>query len=221
MNQDNDNQNPLTDHTYDGITEYDNPTPGWWTWLFIITIGFSVVYFFVVTLAQSELTPRGFYARAKTEAQKQLMSKLGELTADDKTILKLAGDAEWLPVGESLYATNCASCHGGKGEGQTGPNLTDETYIYVSTPADFADVVVNGRKNGAMPAWRNRLEPTEIVMVSAYVASLRGKNLPGRAVEGEKRPAVWTVEGATPGLAAPGGVGSGAVAPGASVPAAK
>ncbi len=36
---------PLTDHTYDGIREYDNPLPAWWTWLFIGTVVFSVLYF--------------------------------------------------------------------------------------------------------------------------------------------------------------------------------
>ena len=32
----------LLDHEYDGIREYDNPTPGWWVMLFILTIIFSV-----------------------------------------------------------------------------------------------------------------------------------------------------------------------------------
>ena len=31
------------DHCYDGIQEYDNPTPGWWWMLFWVTILFSVV----------------------------------------------------------------------------------------------------------------------------------------------------------------------------------
>ena len=37
---------PKTDHNYDGIEEYDNPLPGWWKWLFWLTIFFSVPYFF-------------------------------------------------------------------------------------------------------------------------------------------------------------------------------
>ena len=28
---------PFTDHEYDGIREYDNPTPDWWVAIFIIT----------------------------------------------------------------------------------------------------------------------------------------------------------------------------------------
>ena len=35
---------PLTGHDYDGIQEYDNPLPGWWRWIFIGTIIFSVFY---------------------------------------------------------------------------------------------------------------------------------------------------------------------------------
>ena len=47
------------------------------------------------------------------------------------------------------------------------------------------DVVTHGRKNGAMPAWGNRLSPNEIVLVASYVASVRGKNLSGRPHEGQ------------------------------------
>lgn len=28
----------ILEHNYDGIQEYDNPTPGWWHWLFWASI---------------------------------------------------------------------------------------------------------------------------------------------------------------------------------------
>ena len=40
--------------------------------------------------------------------------------------------------------------------------------------ADILKVVDKGAAGGAMPAWGNRLSVNQIVMVSAYVASLRG-----------------------------------------------
>ena len=35
---------PLTGHDYDGIQEYDNPLPGWWKWMFVGSIVFSLFY---------------------------------------------------------------------------------------------------------------------------------------------------------------------------------
>ena len=35
----------LLDHEYDGIREFDNPTPGWWVWLFVASVIFAVFYF--------------------------------------------------------------------------------------------------------------------------------------------------------------------------------
>ena len=77
-----------------------------------------------------------------------------------------------------------AACHGLDGAGLTGPNLTDESYIHVKTIGDFMDVISKGRNNGAMPAWENRLEPRQIALLASYVASLRGKNRPGREAQG-------------------------------------
>ena len=37
-----------------------------------------------------------------------------------------------------------------------------------------------------MPSWRGKLQPNEIVLMAAYVASLRGKNLAGKAIEPDK-----------------------------------
>ncbi len=37
---------PLMDHAYDGIREYDNPLPGWWSLLFAGCIAFAAMYGF-------------------------------------------------------------------------------------------------------------------------------------------------------------------------------
>lgn len=184
---------PLTDHAYDGIQEFDNPTPGWWTWLFVLTVIFSGVYFLFVTLAGGQLSPIGFYDRAVTADLQTQFAALGDLKPDAATILKLSKDEKWLKVGASIFTANCASCHGGEGQGLSGPNLTDDAYLHVKAVEDLADVVVKGRNNNAMPPWGNRLRTNEVVLVSSYVASLRGKNRPGRELQGSSIPA-WSGE---------------------------
>src|SRR4051812_29258899 len=50
MNPDSHETTPLagdpktTGHVYDGIQEFDNPTPGWWVALFIATVFFAIGY---------------------------------------------------------------------------------------------------------------------------------------------------------------------------------
>ena len=176
------------DHTYDGITEYDNPIPAWWTWTFVGTIVFSVLYWFVATLTGGQLSPVAYYDR---DVVAELKRQGGPLKGDATTLFRLMKDDDSLKAGQSIFATNCVSCHNRDGSGLIGPNLTDDLYINVEKIADIVDVVTKGRKNGAMPAWGNRLSPNEIVQVAAYAASLRGKHLPGKPPEGKAIPA-WS-----------------------------
>jgi cytochrome c oxidase cbb3-type subunit 3 len=175
----------LTDHDYDGIREYDNPMPGWWSWLFAITIGFSGIYFLFVTLAGGGLSPLGFYERSQIEDANRQFALMGDVSSDPASVLKLSHDDKVLRIGQSIFQGNCAACHGPAGAGLTGPNLTDEKYMHVKKIGDIVDVIEKGRNNGAMPAWANRLQPREIAVVASYVASLRGRNLPGREPQGD------------------------------------
>ncbi|TWT97559.1 Cbb3-type cytochrome c oxidase subunit CcoP2 [Botrimarina colliarenosi] len=171
---------PTTLHSYDGIQEYDNPTPRWWDLIFVATIVFAPVYVIYFHAPNQGRTLAGQYEADLAENMRLQFGEIGDLTPDEPTILKYMGEEQWLKVGESTFKANCVSCHGRDAEGVSGPNLTDDYYINVKQIADIAKVVSGGAKNGAMPAWANRLHPNEIVLVSAYVASLRGENLPSK-----------------------------------------
>jgi cytochrome c oxidase cbb3-type subunit 3 len=121
-------------------------------------------------------------------------STIGDLKPDEPTLVKYMANAEWKAVGASVFKTNCVSCHGPEAAGQVGPNLTDDNWKNVQTIADIPKIILNGAAAGAMPAWKTRLHPNEVVLVAAYVASLRGKNLPGpRGPEGSVIPP-WPIQ---------------------------
>lgn len=164
-------------HTYDGIQEYDNPTPRWWDLLFVATIVFSPIYALWFHAPTQGRTLADRYEVSLAENMRLQFGEIGDLTPDEATIAEYMRKPEWLQVGAATFATNCVSCHGRAGEGISGPNLTDDHYLNVKQIADIAKVVAEGAKKGAMPAWGNRLHPNEVVLVAAYVASLRGQNV--------------------------------------------
>lgn len=172
---------PITDHAYDGIQEYDNPLPGWWKWTFIGSIAFSVCYaMYFHCGAPGRSVAEGFDEALSANMRLQF-ADIGTLASDEPTILRYSVKASWVKVGQAVFKANCISCHGREGEGKIGPNLTDEFYKNVKKIEDLAQVVSKGAANGAMPAWSNRLHANEVVLVAAYVASLRGSKPTGEA----------------------------------------
>ncbi|MEM6468117.1 MAG: cbb3-type cytochrome c oxidase N-terminal domain-containing protein [Planctomycetota bacterium] len=176
-----------TEHVYDGIEEYDNPLPGWWKWLFIVTIVFSPFYWVFYHNGSEGRTLQSMYSSALAANTRLQFAEIGDLKMDEATIAKFMEKDSWVKVGQSVFRANCVSCHGKAGEGKVGPNLTDDVYKNVASLSDIAKVVNNGAGNGAMPKWSNRLHMNEIVLVSAYVANLRNTNVEGgRTAEGRK-----------------------------------
>jgi cytochrome c oxidase cbb3-type subunit 3 len=179
-------QERLLDHEYDGIQEYDNPTPSWWHLIFIGSIIFSFFYF--AFYQWSPLAPDMYERHAASEARvlKAQFAEIGQLEPDQATILEMMGEEKWMTVAASIFQGNCVSCHGANGQGIVGPNLTDDSYKNVTQITDIYSVIADGAANGAMPAWKNRLHPNEMVLLASYVATLRGNNAPGRGPEGER-----------------------------------
>lgn len=180
----------LTGHNYDGIQEYDNPTPSWWTWVFIASVLFAPFYMFLILVSGGDLSPNALYERAAIANMERKFGTIGELEPNEETLVKFMHDQEWMAYGRNVYLANgCNTCHGNNAEGNTGPNLTDNHFININKIEDIATIINEGAAGGNMPAWANRMHPNDVALVSSYIATLRGTNAPGgKAPEGEEIP---------------------------------
>ncbi|MBS1120564.1 MAG: ccoP2 [Deltaproteobacteria bacterium] len=176
----------LMGHSYDGIREYDNPLPSWWSAIFvgsIIFAGFYVLYFHVVGWGSN---PKERYqaALASYESKREERDRADAMNVSEETLEHNARDGAILARGAAIFTERCASCHGPKGAGLIGPNLTDDRQIHGSTRMDLFRVVRGGAPGTAMVAWGEQLPPADVIAATTFVTTLRGKKLPGKAPEG-------------------------------------
>jgi cytochrome c oxidase cbb3-type subunit 3 len=94
-------------------------------------------------------------------------------------VLSLSGPpapADTVTRGGAVFAENCAVCHGENGTGNQevgAKNLTNGIWLYGGDRSTLVDTIA-GARNGSMPAWGTRLDPTTIKMLAVYVHSLGG-----------------------------------------------
>ena len=64
------------------------------------------------------------------------------------------GPARWViaasALGQRLYASSCAGCHGAKGEGGEGPALNNQVLLGSATDTYLVETISNGRRGTAM-----------------------------------------------------------------------
>lgn len=77
--------------------------------------------------------------------------------------------------GARIFKSKCAACHGLKGQGMVGPNMTDSYWIHGdgSLGAIF-NTVVHGVPEKGMISWQTQLSEEEMRDVTVYVHSLKG-----------------------------------------------
>ncbi|UTW61160.1 c-type cytochrome [bacterium SCSIO 12741] len=162
----------LMDHDYDGIQELDNNLPPWWKYGFYLSIVFAVIYLFnyhVVgwgDLQHVEYTKDSL----KAEIEKAAYLESQAMSVDENTVTYLS-DAGALASGESLFQQYCKTCHLDKGQGNIGPNLTDDYWIHGGTINDVFATIKYGAQNG-MKSWQDELNPIQMQQVASYVMSL-------------------------------------------------
>lgn len=71
-----------------------------------------------------------------------------------------------LVEGQRIYASNCASCHGSKGDGGYGKKLAGVVETKYPNIDDQIAIITNGK--GGMPSFSQKLTPEQITAVTRY-----------------------------------------------------
>jgi len=171
-----------TGHVWDEtLEEYSNPLPKWWSWLFYLTVVFSLVY---LALYPGLGNFKGMLNWSSAGQHKAEVEKIDAQVKPlfDKflkmDLAAVAADKEANEIGKRLFLTYCMQCHGADARGSKGfPNLADNDWLYGGEPAQVEETILNGR-NGMMPAYGGNPEAVGgeagAKEIANYVRSLSG-----------------------------------------------
>ena len=189
-------------HTFDGIEELNNPLPKWWSYMFYITIVFSVIYLALYPGLGSYKGLLGWTSsnqsvRTIEESKQAVIDAQNEgrwvqydqevKHADEKfgpifkayaetPLEELVKNEEALKVGGRLFLQNCAMCHGSDARGSKGfPNLTDGAWLYGGELATIKTSIMNGRHGMMPPKGGLPIEDSELEGLAEYVVKLSGR----------------------------------------------
>jgi len=170
-------QSLIIPHEYDGIQELNNPTPGWFMYLFYATMIFAAGYLLIYHVFGVGQLQYDEYKTEMAVAAKEKAAFLAK-SADkiDENTVKLTTDAGVLAAGRSIFQERCAACHGNNAQGMVGPNLTDDYWLHGNKINDLFKTIKYGVQSKGMPTWESQLTPKQISNVANYIKSLHGSN---------------------------------------------
>ncbi|MDR0528538.1 MAG: cytochrome-c oxidase, cbb3-type subunit III [Zoogloeaceae bacterium] len=166
-----------TGHSWDeNLAEFNNPLPKWWSWLFYITVVFSLVYLVLFPGLGANKGILGWTSHnqydAEVDSAKQSYGPLYEKYRN-MPIQAVAADRQALEMGQRLFMTYCIQCHGADAKGQKGfPNLTDNDWLYGGEPETIELSISNGRQGVMTP--HAFLGEDAIKGLANYVRSVSG-----------------------------------------------
>ncbi|OKO72643.1 cytochrome-c oxidase, cbb3-type subunit III [Bradyrhizobium sp. NAS96.2] len=198
-----------TGHEWDGIKELNTPLPRWWVLTFYATIIWAIGYWAVYpawplvsgyTTGLFHYSTRASVATDLADLEKlrgQKMAVLGNASLanieKDPVLLALARAR-----GKTVFADNCAPCHGSGGAGAKGyPNLNDDDWLWGGSLDQIMQTIQFGARSGHAKTHEGQmlafgrdgiLKKDEIVTVANYVRSLSGLSTAPKfdAAAGEK-----------------------------------
>ena len=184
-----------TGHEWDGIKELNTPLPRWWVITFYLTIIWAVGYWAVYPawpLLWSHTTGAlNYSSRAEVAVELANLEKIrGDkmVTLGNAPLADIEKDQALFALararGKTVFADNCAPCHGSGGAGAKGyPNLNDDDWLWGGTLDQIMKTIQFGARSGhakthesAMLAFGKDgvLKKDQIVAVANYVRSLSG-----------------------------------------------
>lgn len=173
-------------HVYDDIEEADNQLPTWWVTVFLGTIAFGVIYWFGFEVYASRPTPAQEYLAERELLEQHRREELaGAAVLTEDVLTGLAADAKAASAGAAIFKQNCIACHGDRGQGGIGPNLTDGFWLHGGAALQIHHTVQGGVSDKGMPAWGPVLGEAGVRQVVAHVLTLRNTRVPGKEPQGE------------------------------------
>ena len=169
-----------TGHVWDEtLVEFSNPLPNWWRWLFYLTVVFALFYLTMYPglgsfKGQYQWTSAGQYDNEMKKANDQYDPIFQKYLKQDIRVVAVNPEAR--EMGQRLFLTYCAQCHGSDARGTKGfPNLTDKDWLFGGSPERIKETIAQGR-NALMPAKgvKPDLTEDEIKDLAHYVRSLSG-----------------------------------------------
>ena len=184
-----------TGHEWDGIKELNTPLPRWWILTFYATILWAIGYWVVYPawpLVSGYTTGLLHYSTRASVAVD--LANLETLRGDKMKVLgttslaDIEKDPSLLSLararGKTVFADNCAPCHGSGGAGAKGyPNLNDDDWLWGGSLDQIMQTIQFGARSGDAKAHEGQmlafgrdgiLKKDEIVTVANYVRSLSG-----------------------------------------------
>ncbi len=167
-----------TGHNYDGIRELDNVTPPWFLAAFAGTIVFAGIYLYRYHVAHAApLMIEEFNIAMETAAKEKMeYLKTQANLIDENSVTEL--EPGKFEEGKTIFKTACAVCHGDKGQGVVGPNLTDEYWLHGGSVKNIFTVIKYGVIDKGMKSWKDDYSPNQIAQLASYIRSLKGTNPP-------------------------------------------
>ncbi len=161
------NDNKHENHDFDGITENKvTPPPVYFNVLFYGLIIWGVLFC-------------GYYLLSGWSSDQEFQEKM-QAHETAYTTSDPVANAPKNPVppasasaseGEKLFADNCAACHGAKGQGGFGSDLTASDYVFGKSRDDIRESISEGR-GGKMPGFEDRLSAGQIDTLVNFLLQL-------------------------------------------------
>jgi cytochrome c oxidase cbb3-type subunit III len=182
------NKDIQINHPHDGIYELDNGMPPWLRNVFAVTIAFAFAYIWYYHFYSEGKKGQMYeYKLAMQEGEKQkLEAEARQANSVSETSVVALKDETSLNAGKTIFIEKCVACHGQKGEGGVGPNMTDDYWLHGGDAKAIFKVIKYGVPDKGMISWKEQLNPKAMQDVTSYILTLKGTNPPNaKAPQGE------------------------------------
>ncbi|MDP6923506.1 MAG: c-type cytochrome [Candidatus Scalindua sp.] len=164
-------------YEYDGITEYDNPCPGWLMYIFYFTALLAIFFvgYHFGSHSKDELLEAYTIKLKEAQTETEASESTQQPKISESELLALLQDPAALAEGGEIFGELCALCHGESGEGMIGPNLIDNYWLHGKGKiSDIAVSIRSGIPDNGMAAWADRIPEQQILHTAAYIKSIQG-----------------------------------------------